>query len=661
MTRFSLCNILPRVLLAALSLALPGVASAQNVLANGGFETGAFSGWTMNFTPSQLGTSVEDFRVHGGDWSAVFSSDTAARISQVIPTTPGAQYRVSLWYNNYHNQDDGMMVTWSGTTLYFESPVDWNPPNDWIQLSYLVTATASSTEFSIAAHDIDGFICVDDVSVVVENDSCASPGNVSQGGTFQGTLMGATNDGADCINPGMPDRWYRYTAAGPVRLTVSTCGTNDASGLDSVLSLYDGCGGAMLACSDDTNACGGLDTGALRDSRITRDLASGESVLIRVSKFPGSDGDAYVLNVSGIPLNDSCGSAIDVQDGATLVGTTLGATPDGAAFCGTGQGDVWYRFTTPQQTGGILEVRTCGSNALSGIDTVISMHAACGGVDLGCNDDWQTRDVPGACTTAAVDSFVDYVVRPGEVALIRVTHFVEAAPGAFNLQVRFHPHIRNGSFETGPGSLGVLQPGSTAMDTWTVTRGSVDWTGPHWQAADGSRSVDLNGLNSSGGVMQSVALIPNTGYRLSFSLAGNPDGLPRVKNMSVRIGAAEFPFSFDTLGRTRADMGWETRSIYFETPASFTVVPIEFYSTDPVGSYGAVIDNVQLVEAAPPCSADFNGDGFVNPDDLADFITCFFLQVQFPGACPTADFNADAFLNPDDLADYITAFFTSNC
>jgi hypothetical protein len=57
------------------------------------------------------------------------------------------------------------------------------------------------------------------------------------------------------------------------------------------------------------------------------------------------------------------------------------------------------------------------------------------------------------------------------------------------------------------------------------------------------------------------------------------------------------------------------------------------------------------------CRADFNCDTFLNPDDLADFITCFFLDVQFPGGCPAADYNGDAFRDPDDLADFITAFF----
>src|SRR5262245_53317779 len=65
---------------------------------------------------------------------------------------------------------------------------------------------------------------------------------------------------------------------------------------------------------------------------------------------------------------------------------------------------------------------------------------------------------------------------------------------------------------------------------------------------------------------------------------------------------------------------------------------------------------VAMAQTPPPCSADFNRDGFLNPDDLADFITCFFLQAQFPGVCPEAEFNGDGFVNPDDLADFITAF-----
>ena len=55
----------------------------------------------------------------------------------------------------------------------------------------------------------------------------------------------------------------------------------------------------------------------------------------------------------------------------------------------------------------------------------------------------------------------------------------------------------------------------------------------------------------------------------------------------------------------------------------------------------------------PTCPADFNHDGTLDPDDLADYITAFFTQPP----SPAADFNADGITDPDDLADYITAFF----
>ncbi|MBL8759067.1 MAG: hypothetical protein JNK35_11620 [Phycisphaerae bacterium] len=53
--------------------------------------------------------------------------------------------------------------------------------------------------------------------------------------------------------------------------------------------------------------------------------------------------------------------------------------------------------------------------------------------------------------------------------------------------------------------------------------------------------------------------------------------------------------------------------------------------------------------------ADFNGDGNTDPDDLSDFIACY-----FDPACPQADFNHDGSRDPDDLSDFIAAFFSGN-
>ncbi len=53
------------------------------------------------------------------------------------------------------------------------------------------------------------------------------------------------------------------------------------------------------------------------------------------------------------------------------------------------------------------------------------------------------------------------------------------------------------------------------------------------------------------------------------------------------------------------------------------------------------------------CVADYNGDGVLDPDDLSDYIACYFSQPP----CDRADWNGDSFTDPDDLSDYISAYF----
>ena len=61
-----------------------------------------------------------------------------------------------------------------------------------------------------------------------------------------------------------------------------------------------------------------------------------------------------------------------------------------------------------------------------------------------------------------------------------------------------------------------------------------------------------------------------------------------------------------------------------------------------------------LGPSAPPCTADFNGDGFVDFFDYDDFVSCF-----ETGACPpgrTADVNGDDFVDFFDYDDFVTQF-----
>ncbi len=53
-----------------------------------------------------------------------------------------------------------------------------------------------------------------------------------------------------------------------------------------------------------------------------------------------------------------------------------------------------------------------------------------------------------------------------------------------------------------------------------------------------------------------------------------------------------------------------------------------------------------------PCPPDINGDGNLDPDDLADYIACYFTP-----PCDQADYDGSGSVDPDDLSDYIAAYF----
>ena len=68
------------------------------------------------------------------------------------------------------------------------------------------------------------------------------------------------------------------------------------------------------------------------------------------------------------------------------------------------------------------------------------------------------------------------------------------------------------------------------------------------------------------------------------------------------------------------------------------------------GTCGGVTTNVTTFRV---CATDLNCDGETNPDDLADYISCYFSDPP----CPQADFDRSGNVDPDDLADFISAFF----
>lgn len=153
----------------------------------------------------------------------------------------------------------------------------------------------------------------------------------------------------------------------------------------------------------------------------------------------------------------------------------------------------------------------------------------------------------------------------------------------------------NGSFETptAPTNFFTTYFAGQTMGLWEVESGSVDLVDDgFWQTAEGDQSVDLNGL-TAGTLSQTFTTEPGTKYTVTYSLAGNPGGAPTVKTGEVRIDGQNFQdFTFNTAGKTFANMGYVTRQFTFV--ANNPSTKLTFASTSGPSAYGPVIDDVKV-------------------------------------------------------------------
>jgi choice-of-anchor C domain-containing protein len=156
--------------------------------------------------------------------------------------------------------------------------------------------------------------------------------------------------------------------------------------------------------------------------------------------------------------------------------------------------------------------------------------------------------------------------------------------------------IKNGGLESGadPGRFLALDPGSSAISDWVVTRSQIDYIGYYWISADGSRSCDLDGSPGNGGIAQSFSTTSGCAYQVSFFLAGNPDVGPVMKYMRVEAAGQHADFSFDTTGRSSQDMGWQQQTWAFAASDSLTT--LEFYSLDSVSLGGPALDGIAVID-----------------------------------------------------------------
>ncbi|RJR43273.1 MAG: hypothetical protein C4567_06015 [Deltaproteobacteria bacterium] len=148
------------ILILAVAVLLAQTAAAENLLVNGAFETGDFSGWNYQ-SASRASLEVSREKPYEGQWAVKITGFGKCTISQTFATIPGQLYQV-----NFRRAGGGLYnrlsVYWAGTKIYQEDEFD--DPN-YQSDSSVHLATGPSTTLEFVYDGVNNSFYLDDIGV----------------------------------------------------------------------------------------------------------------------------------------------------------------------------------------------------------------------------------------------------------------------------------------------------------------------------------------------------------------------------------------------------------------------------------------------------------------------------------------------------------------
>ncbi len=153
------------ILMVALVVGAPAAFADTNLVTNGSFQSGDFSGWNQSGLeevvtgPFSAYSGSQDADGFYSVWGNIGSDGT---ISQTFSDTAGAQYTFSFWFASVGDSPSDFSASWDATTLL--SLTDPNTGVNYTEFSFVVTGTGSDT-ITFSGRDDPAWMALDNISV----------------------------------------------------------------------------------------------------------------------------------------------------------------------------------------------------------------------------------------------------------------------------------------------------------------------------------------------------------------------------------------------------------------------------------------------------------------------------------------------------------------
>ena len=161
-------------ILAGVALAFATPAAAQELVTNGGFETGNFNGFTLTGNTDATLVDTGAAFVASGSYGAAFAPvDPLGGITQTLSTNAGQSYLISFDLRNlYGGTGNFYDVLFGGVSLFSATN---SAAFNYTNFSTTATAVGASTELTFNfQHDVY-FFALDNVSVTAVNGAVPEP------------------------------------------------------------------------------------------------------------------------------------------------------------------------------------------------------------------------------------------------------------------------------------------------------------------------------------------------------------------------------------------------------------------------------------------------------------------------------------------------------